>query len=110
MLAGRWPGYERGPVWDLDIKGNYAFVAATYAGLQIMDVSDPLAPVRVGGYDVTGMEARAVSVAGDYACVAYGSAGMLILDVRNPDRIGRGRSILKKSFRDFFEMLPCPHD
>ena len=35
---------------DVAVSGNYAYVAATYAGLQVIDVSDPAHCVRAGEY------------------------------------------------------------
>ena len=35
------------------VAGNYAYVADG-AGLQVIDVSNPANPVRVGGYDTSG--------------------------------------------------------
>jgi hypothetical protein len=49
--------------------GNYAYVADFAAGLQVIDVSNPASPQRVGGYDTSGY-ARGVAVSGNYAYVA----------------------------------------
>ncbi|MCX5672060.1 MAG: LEPR-XLL domain-containing protein, partial [Planctomycetota bacterium] len=39
---------------DVAISGNLAYVAAGAGGLEIIDVSNPAAPVRLGGYDTSG--------------------------------------------------------
>ena len=44
-------------------------MADYYAGLQVIDVSNPATPQRVGGYDTSG-EAWGVAVSGNYAFVA----------------------------------------
>jgi hypothetical protein len=62
--------------------GNLAYVADGGSGLQILDVSNPTAPVRLGGYDTDGW-AVAVQVVGSLAYVADG-AGLQILEVSNP--------------------------
>jgi hypothetical protein len=67
-------------------------VADGYAGgLQVIDVSDPANPQRVGGYDTSG-EAQGVAVSGHYAYVADGYAGGLqvidVSDPANPQRVG----------------------
>jgi hypothetical protein len=41
--------------------------------LQVIDVSDPANPQRVGGYDTSG-SARGVAVSGNYAYVADGES------------------------------------
>ncbi|HOK23354.1 MAG TPA: hypothetical protein PLY38_04165 [Candidatus Hydrothermia bacterium] len=40
------PGYAK----DVDIAGNYAYVADDQGGLQVVDVADPEAPLIVGSY------------------------------------------------------------
>ena len=44
---GQCPGYARGQVYALSVSGNYAYVAnAVYgAGLQIVNISNPAAPI-----------------------------------------------------------------
>ncbi len=37
-----------GPVWDVAVRGDLAFVAAGHSGLQIYDVSQPAAPLLIG--------------------------------------------------------------
>ncbi len=54
-------GYLALPVADLEVVGKYAYVAAKEAGLQVVDISDPLAPLRVGAC-VTPGEAVAIAV------------------------------------------------
>ncbi len=46
--VGSWPGYGRGPVMDLALEGGYAYLALGEGGLQVLDVSNPAGPVRVG--------------------------------------------------------------
>jgi hypothetical protein len=58
-------------------------VADYAAGLQVIDISNPAAPVRVGGYDTSGI-ATDVAVAGQYAYVADYLAGLQVIDVSNP--------------------------
>jgi len=64
------------------VAGNLAYVADGSVGLQVIDVSNPMAPVRVGGYD-TGGDALDVAVAGGIAYVADGG-GLEIIDVSIP--------------------------
>jgi hypothetical protein len=54
-------------------------------GLQIVDITDPAAPRRLGGLDTAG-EARDVAVTGRSAVVADGTLGVAVIDVSDPAR------------------------
>ena len=62
------------------INGNYAYVADSFSGLAIIDISDPTNPGVPTYMDTTG-EALGVSVRGDYAYVADGASGLHIIDI-----------------------------
>jgi hypothetical protein len=64
------------------VSGNYAFIACSYSGLWIMDVSNPSNPLLIGTYD-TPDQAMDVTVSGSYAYLANEYSGMRILDVSN---------------------------
>jgi uncharacterized secreted protein with C-terminal beta-propeller domain len=82
---GKWPGFTRGPAYDVKVVGNRAYVAAAGGGLVILDVSDPANPVPMGGYDTRG-QARAIAVSGTVAYLADYTNGLQIIDVSNPAR------------------------
>jgi hypothetical protein len=72
------------------ITGNYAYLSSQRrfnfgviegGGLDVIDISDPLNPRRVGGY--TGQDSRAIAAFGLYAYVAERS-GFRIVNVSNP--------------------------
>lgn len=65
------------------VAGNYAYVAAGVAGLQVVDVSNRAAPFVAGALDTPG-EARDVAVAGGVAYVADGAGGLRAIDVSAP--------------------------
>ena len=67
----------------LALSGNYAYLADSGAGLQVIDVSNPANPQRVGGYYTNGF-AIGVAVSGNYAYVADYDAGLQVIDVSNP--------------------------
>jgi hypothetical protein len=67
------------------VAGQYAFVAVSYTGVAILNISQPTSPRIIGWYDTPGF-ARDVFVDGHYAYVADGDAGLLILDVSDPTR------------------------
>ena len=71
-----------GTAESVAVSGNLAYVADDWDGLQIIDVSNPAVPIRLGGCDTTG--AVDVYVSGNVAYVADGYAGLQIIDVSNP--------------------------
>lgn len=73
------PGYAN----NVDVSGNFAYVAAGSAGLQIVNVANRLAPAVVASI-ATGGNANDVRVVANRAYVAAGSAGLRIFDVTNP--------------------------
>ncbi|HEY0552340.1 MAG TPA: Ig-like domain-containing protein, partial [Verrucomicrobiae bacterium] len=73
------PGFAN----NVDVSGNYAYVAAGSAGLQIVDISDRNNPIVVASLDTPG-NADDVKVLGDFAYLADGPAGLRIISVANP--------------------------
>ena len=71
-----------GEPWGVALAGSYAYVADGFAGLRVIDVSNPAAPFEVGFVDT--VEAFGVAVAGAYAYVADTTAGLRVVDVSNP--------------------------
>ena len=78
-------GYYDTPDFALGVfvSGSYAYVADGYAGLRIIDVSNPSSPYEAGYYDTPDF-ARGVFVSGSYAYVADNEAGLRIINVSNP--------------------------
>jgi Tol biopolymer transport system component len=72
------PGYAN----NVEVLGNYAYVAAGVTGLQVVDVSDRRNPRVVGALDTNG-NADDVRLVGDFAYVADGSAGLKIMSIAN---------------------------
>jgi len=64
------------------LSGNYAYVACN-AGLTVLNVSNPAAPVAAGTCTTTSY-AKNVVVQGNYAYVANGPYGMKIVNISNP--------------------------
>ena len=67
---------------DVAVAGYYAYVANVDAGLRVIDVSNPYAPVEVGSCAT--INANGVTVAGSYAYVAEAGWGLRIIDISNP--------------------------
>ncbi len=83
------PGYRRGPAWDVELRGNLAYVAA--GGLQIWDITDAESPRLVGSYDQRGEDLYKFRLSGNLAlldCSDYSSGAqsyrLEILDISNP--------------------------
>jgi hypothetical protein len=73
------PGFANG----VAANGNYAYVAAGSAGLQVVNVSDRSNPQIVASLALSG-NANAIRLLGNLAYVAVGSAGLQVVDVTNP--------------------------
>jgi hypothetical protein len=74
-----WTGFGV-PGTDIEVKGNYAYIAPGEGNFQILDVSDKLNPQVVGHFAITGND---VTVIGDYAYLSS-HAGVYALDISNP--------------------------
>ncbi len=68
---------------DVDVRGNFAYVAAGSAGLQVVDVSDHLFPEIVGSVALP-RTADDIQIVGTTAFVADGAAGLQIIDIQDP--------------------------
>ena len=73
------PGYAN----NVDVNGDYAYVAAGSEGLQVVDVADRENPVVVASLDTNGT-AIDIKVVGSRAFIADGDAGLKIIDITNP--------------------------
>ena len=74
------PGYAN----NIDVEGNYGYVAAGNAGLQVVDLGTTrLSPSVVGSLDPAGTSID-IKVAGGLAYIADGAAGLIIMDISDP--------------------------
>jgi len=69
--------------YGVTVVDDVAYVADEARGLQIVDIADPDAPVRLGSIDTPG-SARAVAVQGGLAFVADYAEGLHVIDVTDP--------------------------
>jgi len=76
---GEW---GTGSYLGIFVQDNYAY-CGTPAGLDIVDISEPTNPVKIGSCTTSG-NAIAVAVSNNYAYVAYKSSGLKIIDISNP--------------------------
>ena len=72
-----------GSAKNVDVSGDFAYVAAGASGLQVVNVSDRSNPVVVGSFDTPGT-ANDVKVVGSTAFIADGSAGLQLVNVTDP--------------------------
>ncbi|HYM61375.1 MAG TPA: carboxypeptidase regulatory-like domain-containing protein [Thermoanaerobaculia bacterium] len=73
------PGYAN----NVKVAGNYAYVAAGSAGIQVVDVSNPRAPHIAGSYATLG-NAEDLRIVGKRLYVADGVAGLNVVSIDDP--------------------------
>lgn len=79
-------GYKTsGAAYEIDVQGQYAYLASYTNGLQIFDISTPTSPVLKGAYRATSPYAGQVSVSENYAYVLDNNDVLQIVDIQNPD-------------------------
>jgi alpha-tubulin suppressor-like RCC1 family protein/peptidoglycan/xylan/chitin deacetylase (PgdA/CDA1 family) len=66
------------------VAGHYVYVACGDAGVQVVDIGDPLAPALVGTVD-TASVARDVAVSGALVSTADETGGLQVVDATSPD-------------------------
>ncbi|NIM14504.1 MAG: hypothetical protein GTO45_20995, partial [Candidatus Aminicenantes bacterium] len=74
---------KEGSYSDVFVQGRYAYCAAAKTGLDIIDVSDPSIPKKIGNYDTPGYAIK-LHVSGNYAYVADRGGGLQVIDVSRP--------------------------
>jgi len=79
QLAG---SYETSYGYDVEVKGNYAYLAGGIAGIIILNISNPACPSMAGKYNTDGL-VKDIYLEGKYLYAAD-TEGLLILDVNNP--------------------------
>jgi len=80
-----------GLVWDIQLSGSHAFVAAGPTGLRIVDFSNPAAMKLVGSYRDASSYSLGVALSGSRLYLADGYNGVRIFDVSvfsSPAQIG----------------------
>jgi hypothetical protein len=77
-LISWWQGAQ-----DVFVTNGLAFLAQDTFGLAILSVSNPAAPVMLGGYNTPG-HASGVCVDADWVYVVDGQSGLQIFSVTNP--------------------------
>ena len=73
------PGYAN----NVEVAGNYAYIAAGASGIQIVDVTDRSNPAVVAGLDTAGTSID-IRLFGNAAYIADGASGLHIIDITDP--------------------------
>ncbi|NQV16581.1 T9SS type A sorting domain-containing protein [bacterium] len=68
-------------VWK--VSGGVTYVLVSGSTLNIIDVTNPLAPALISTTELTGY-GEGLGVSGDYVYIGAGSAGMQIIDISDP--------------------------
>jgi len=74
-----------GAALDVSVRDSVAYLATYESGLQIIDVSDPTRPTRIGSYD-NHFYAWTLAVTAGYAYVVDLMTGVRIIDISDPHR------------------------
>jgi hypothetical protein len=64
------------------LSGHYAYIAAFFSGLIVLDISDPAKPAFVSSFGLPGV-AISLAISGSYVYLGT-SLGMIVLDISNP--------------------------
>lgn len=69
---------------DVEVVGQYAYVAAFYEGFYVVDISDSSNPTVIG-HCATPDRAWDVAIDGNYAFVADQGSGLQVINISNPE-------------------------
>lgn len=90
-------------IWDIAVQGDYAYIAGSWNGLYVVDISNPTSPYLVKNLPVTESHYNSIDVAGNYVYVTRGLDRMEIIDISvpsNPVRVGEFEDDLTFYARD----------
>jgi hypothetical protein len=73
-------------VYNVTVVGDYAYVATSQSGIQVVNISDPENPAIVHTFNTSG-RAFAITVAGQTGYVADNLFGITVLDLTDPTDI-----------------------
>ncbi len=101
-------GWGTGVYNDVFTRGNYAYIAADYHGLDIIDISNPSKPAAVGNAPLDSRTSRAIAVYvnGNYAYVAC-SDGLHTADVSIPTSPQAAGFYSLEKYYDTFHGIPA---
>ncbi len=71
-------------IWDIYVIDTFAYVADNYAGLRIINVSDPLLPIESGRCDIGNERIWGIYVIDTFVYIAADDEGLRIINVSDP--------------------------
>lgn len=80
-LVGSYTNPDGGSLQDIVFKNGLAYISASENGLQVLDISNPESPTKVGSFKL--YDGVDVDLAGNLAYNADSSYGLRILDISN---------------------------
>ena len=95
-------------IQNVFLQGNRLYVANTWAGLQVLDVSDVKNPKEVGKFELT-KRIRNVYVEGKYAFLSVEIEGVYILDISDPANIRLVSKILPPTNEAYWVISQFPN-
>lgn len=86
FIAGSYPSEysEKSSIYDIDLKGNYAYVAQSELGMFIFDISQPTVPVLVGKIFTKDDKITGIAISGDYAYLLAENIGIIVVNISDP--------------------------
>ncbi|TFG82082.1 MAG: hypothetical protein E4H20_08425, partial [Spirochaetales bacterium] len=76
-----WNDPAQGDAFDLAVRGNYAYVARGAAGLDIWDISNPLAPVKSTTLSQAGFSPVSIHIYKDFLFALDGASKLYVVDL-----------------------------
>ena len=68
----------------IQVEGSYAYLAEDWAGMKVINISNPSSPREVGIWNTPG-NAEEIAVSDGRAFIADGPSGLRVVDVSNPE-------------------------
>lgn len=68
---------------DIFVEGDYAYIADSDFGLQILDISSPVNPKIISSLNISGSP-NGIQISGNYAYITDHDFGLHVVDVREP--------------------------
>lgn len=83
-LVGHIPAPRYGG-WmsDMQVSGDYVFIAGASDGFHVVDISDPTIPDLIAGLSLPG-DACCIDISGNYAYVGDAEDTLRVIDISNP--------------------------
>lgn len=71
-------------IWDVELKDDYAFLAANDSGMRVLDISDKSKPIEIGSFSTPHL-INNIDIHNNYAYLPAWDSGLYIVDVSTPE-------------------------